>query len=373
MKKILRDIKNKIYDIPSWKTNRKIVVFESDDWGTVRMSSKQNYDKLLNAGVRVDKDAYCRYDALESEEDLVMLFEVLSSHKDKNNNPCIFTANTLVANPDFEKIKADNFNNYHFEPVTETFKKYPKHTSCFTLWQEGRDKNVFYNQFHGREHLNVDRWLHYLQSGSEETLMAFNMGMFGISTTITNENRKSFMAAFDADSGSQIEKQKLIITEGLDMFKALFKYSSESFIAPNYIYSDILEEDLHKAGVKYLQGGRVQKMPDPAGKGSTKKTHYLGQENKFGQTYLVRNVLFEPSFDNTKDWVNQSLLEIEKSFKNKKPAIISSHRLNYIGYIDQSNRDNNLKLLNTLLSRITSKWPDVEFMTSNQLGDTIQK
>ena len=54
-----------------------------------------------------------------------------------------------------------------------------------------------------------------------------------------------------------------------------------------------------------------------------------------------------------------------------KPAIISTHRLNYVGYINPSNRDKNLKLLDHLLSSILKKWPDVEFMTSVELGDTI--
>ena len=29
-----------------WRTNRKIVVLESDDWGAIRMSSKEAFDKL---------------------------------------------------------------------------------------------------------------------------------------------------------------------------------------------------------------------------------------------------------------------------------------------------------------------------------------
>ena len=51
--------------------------------------------------------------------------------------------------------------------------------------------------------------------------------------------------------------------------------------------------------------------------------------------------------------------------------MISSLRINYIGSLVESNRTTNLRLLNELLARIIKTWPDVEFMTSDQLGDLI--
>lgn len=54
-----------------------------------------------------------------------------------------------------------------------------------------------------------------------------------------------------------------------------------------------------------------------------------------------------------------------------KPAIICSHRVNYVGFIDEHNRDRSLKMLGRLLGKILLKWPEVEFMTSNNLADII--
>ena len=56
-----------------------------------------------------------------------------------------------------------------------------------------------------------------------------------------------------------------------------------------------------------------------------------------------------------------------------KPAIICTHRLNYVGYLDNGNRDNNLILLELLLSKIKKKWPNVEFMSSNELLELIMQ
>lgn len=52
-------------------------------------------------------------------------------------------------------------------------------------------------------------------------------------------------------------------------------------------------------------------------------------------------------------------------------AVISSHRLNFIGNIDIQNRDRNLILFRKLLNKIMKKWPDVEFISSDELGKNI--
>lgn len=63
---ILRNISNTF----GYKTNRKIVVFESDDWGSIRMPSKLAYSNLLKKGIGVDKSLYDTLDSLEKKEDL---------------------------------------------------------------------------------------------------------------------------------------------------------------------------------------------------------------------------------------------------------------------------------------------------------------
>ena len=73
-----------LLNVPGWHTRRKILVIESDDWGSVRMPSKEVYDEFMRRGIPVDKDPYCRFDNLATTEDLEALFDVLTSVKDKN-------------------------------------------------------------------------------------------------------------------------------------------------------------------------------------------------------------------------------------------------------------------------------------------------
>lgn len=365
-----KTISQHLKNFQGWRTNRKIVVVESDDWGSIRMPSKQVYDSLLKQGVRVDKCPYNRYDSLASEKDLAALFELLKNFRDKNGCHPVITANTIVANPYFEKIKEAGYNEYHYEPFTESLKKYPAHGNVFELWKQGIAEKLFMPQFHGREHLNVNRWLKFLQNGSKETMLAFENKMFGISTSITTEKRKSYLAALDFEDPSELEWQKMMLADGLHLFENIFGFKSESYIATNYTWHPDIEQVLADNGVKYIQGAGAQKIP-----GSTKAKiirHNLGQKNAIGQTYLTRNCVFEPSMRENMDWVSSCLKDISIAFFWNKPAVISSHRLNYIGFIDKDNRNKNLTLLSTLLTRLIQKWPQVEFMTTVQLGDLIQ-
>jgi hypothetical protein len=71
------------------------------------------------------------------------------------------------------------------------------------------------------------------------------------------------------------------------------------------------------------------------------------------------------------DWVDEAMSRINTAFLWKKPAVIGSHRLNYIGTIDPENRSRNLETLGQLLKRIVKQWPDVEFISSADLAEII--
>lgn len=360
------------HNILGWRTNRRIVVFESDDWGSIRMPSKEVYDRLLKAGIRVDKLSFNRFDSLASEDDLSALFEVLQSVKDINNNPAVFTANTIVANPDFEKIRESNFSQYYYEPFTQTLQKYPKHSRSFQLWQEGISANLFKPQLHGREHVNVPRWMKALKNNTGNMRLAFENQMFDLSDSGTVISENSYMDALAFNTQEEFDYIGSTLEEGAKLFEQLFNYKSESFIASCYIWDTKQEEVLKNQGIKFIQSGRYQRCPIPNDtRNYRRKFHFTSEKNSYSQIYLVRNCYFEPSEIGSNGMVENCMMRIKASFRMKKPVIIGTHRLNYIGSIVPENRDNNLRLLKKLLVAITAEFPDVEFMTSNQLGKLI--
>ena len=352
------------------KIKRKIVVFESDDWGSIRMPSAHVYEESLRQGLRVDKCHFMRYDSLANIEDFESLFNLLIKYKDINGNHPVITANAVVSNPDFEKIRESKYQQYFYEPFTESIKQYPNHS--FKIWQQGMAQNIFYPQFHGREHLNVSRWMRALRNNSKEIHLAFKNRMFGISSTISNENNPSFMAAFDPDCNEDLVNQKMILEDGLNIFHDIFGYKSRSFIAPNYIWHSSIENTLHKNSVEFIKGAIFQNQPNLKGN-TRRKFHFCGEQNANKQLHLTRNCWFEPSSDKSVDWVNSCLNDIRSAFSAKKPAIVSCHRVNFIGNIDPENRKKTLTEFSILLKEIIKQWPDVEFMNSDELGDVIKK
>ena len=85
------------------------------------------------------------------------------------------------------------------------------------------------------------------------------------------------------------------------------------------------------------------------------------------QFYFVRNGLFEPALNSKIDWVAKCMESIEIAFKWGKPAIIGTHRINFVGQLDKHCRNRNLEMFDQLLSRITAKWKDVAFLSSDNL------
>lgn len=359
-------------NLRGWRTDRKIVVIESDDWGTVRMSSLNNLAKFVHSGINVQKCHYVQNDALATAADLDLLFELLSSFKDSQNRYPVITANVIMTNPDFKKIEAADFTEYHYELFTKTLAKYPDHKNSFNRWEKGIEEGLFYPQFHGREHLQVLRWMDILKNAESETRKAFNAGVFGLSTTVSSEKRKSFMASYDWDDRRSRDFVLESIPVGLSLFNSLFGFKSLSAIAPNYIWHRDVEKVLRVHGVRYIQSAGIQKSPEMNRNKFKKIRHFTGEKNDLGQKYIVRNCSFEPSSNPYKDWVDKCLRSIENAFFWKKPAIITMHRVNFIGFINAENRDRNLKELRRLLEKIVQIWPDVEFMTTDQVGQIIE-
>lgn len=363
-----------VSNIPGWRTKRHIVVIESDDWGSIRMSSKEAFDRMLKAGMPVDRSHYNLYDSLECNDDLEQTYETLSKFKDSTGRHPVITGVNVVANPDFEKIKTNNFSEYIYEPYTETCKRYSNHDRVYDLWKEGIEKRLMVPIFHGREHLNAQFWMRALRDKNKSTLVGFENEVTGM-PGIKGEKLPDFQAAFQIDTINDLVYQKEVLKTGLDLFEELYGYRSRYFVPTNGPFNNTLEKDLYEHGVKYINTGKKQK--EPLGNGQYKiNTRFIGDKNQYGQIYITRNCFFEPSSSgfekpaNT-DWINNCLKEIEIAFRWRKPAVISSHRVNYIGYLHPENRERSLKQLSELLGKMLKRWPDIEFMTSPELGDLI--
>jgi len=369
-KTILKGLSN----IPDWKTKRRIVVFESDDWGSIRMPSNEAFKRLDEAGVMLrnphgEAERFNKYDSLATSSDLESLYEVLSSVKDSRGNPAVFTPVCIMANPDFQRIEASGFQEYFYEPFTETLKRFPGCENSFELWKEGIEKKLFVPQMHGREHLNVPDWMRALQAGDKHALQSFKEGFWGYISV--SDPDADYLAAFLAADEADLALMEQIIADGLRLFEDLLSYRAVFFVPPNGVINNSLNRTLFSNGIKYRSNSKIQHEAISKWK-SRKSMHYHGQMDKHGIKYIIRNVVFEPSREGV-DWVDTSLDQISNAFRWNKPAIISTHRVNFVGTLHPENRDKGLNDLSGLLREIVKNWPDVEFMTTEELGALMEQ
>ena len=359
-RKIISFLKNSV----GVTTNRRIVAFYVDDWGSVRTRDKMAVEYLKSKGVDMDKSRFARYDTLASDIDLYALFETLQSVKDRNGNNACFTAVMTPCNPDFEAIRNNRFSEFVSEPFTDTLSKYG-YCNVLDLWKQGIGENIFYPIFHGTEHVSRSQLMKALSVRNKPDVWAFECDSVGVPGSING-----IMQPYYIENSKDNEALAKNIYDGLEAFEKIFGFRARQFKAGGDIISPELYPVLKECGIEYLD--ETFYMNRYIGDGKYKRCFsYTGKVNNAGQKLIVRNCIFEPTDNSTTDALSKCLQMIDIAFKMKKPAIISSHRVNYVGEIDEKNRKAGLTELSRLLKEIVKRYPDVEFVNSDQLDKLI--
>lgn len=368
--RLLQSVSNRLKkaycEIKDYRTSRHILVFESDDWGSIRMSSQKHWSELLKMGYAVDKRPYERFDTLESSADLVALFDVLCKYKDCHGNHPVITANMLMANPDFEKIESTGFETYFYEPIKDTYQRYFGNSNVLNVMRQGIEEGVFMPQSHGREHFNVTLWMRRLQEGDEDLHNAFKFGMCGIAPLAHPEQGNKMMIALQAGNQEEQSRINRIVVDSLQMFEETWGFKSKTFVAPCYCWNEEIERVLSDNAVSLIQTSRVKK----AAYNSPMRFCYSGEKSLFHQRYSVRTCAFEPATNNNGS-VDALMKQCENSFKNKLIAVFSTHRINYVGGLSEQNRTRTLSVLNDFLYRVLEEYPDIEFYSSDRLTEVL--
>jgi hypothetical protein len=356
-------LKNNLKNIPGRRIRERFLIIECDDWGSIRMPSLEICDNLIKEGLVIEGDRF-NYDTIESSEDMEQLFDILENVRDRNGHHAIMTALTNMANPDFIKIKESGFTEYHYEPFTHTYQNYQRGNEVMDLWQKGIDAGIFIPELHGREHISVQLWLKKLREGNRDLIKAFDSGFVSVALEGVNSVARGFRPEFYFDSWSEVDFLKNSIKDAVSIFREVFNFNPCVFVPGNGVFHPIFEETLASCGVEFLYVNRIMRYRNPDA-GEIKKNYFIGQKGTSGLRYYIRNCSFEPSSSNYKG-IEHTLSQIAASFKWGKPAIISTHRVNFTGSINANNRSKGLGELNKLLNAILRNWPDVQFISSRE-------
>ena len=266
-------------------------------------------------------------------------------------------------------MKNSDYKEVVLVPIDEYYKTKPECKKVLVEVADGEYKGCFLPQLHAREHINAHELIKDIASGDGFQKDALDLNIVGV--------KKSHYCGMDCLNVSK-EKSVEIINEGVQEFKRIFGFASESFIAPCYVWKPEDEKVLEANGVKFLQGNLYQNIPLKNGR-YKKKIHKFGEKSKVSELrYFSRNCFFEPSkeFMNNKseeDIIQDILSQIKFAFKCKKPAVVCTHRVNWVGFISKENRDNNLKVLSNVLERLKLEFPNIEFMSTPEMVKEILK
>ena len=357
---------NHLKNIRGKKIKRKLLAFAVDDYGNIRVANLKAKENLLQKGVKLD-NRFDHFDALDTRDDYEMLFDVLSFVKDKNSNPAIFTPYALPCNTDYQRaIESDCFIP---ENLDVTYKRLSSHNKAyegaFELLLEGIHHKLIKPQFHGREHLNVNLFNALLKDKNPLLLANIeNQSLAGIPNH-PSYPKVGFNQAFAFWKEEEIELHIEILKDGLERFEQVYGYKSIIFTPPaQQIHADLYAY-VGSLGVKGID--KVRATMRHKGEGVyVKERNILGEKGLGNTMSIVRNCVFEPT-DRDIDWVDFTFKQIEAAFFWGKPAIVSSHRVNFCGHIDPVNRKNGLIALKSLLDKVVKKWPDVEFVSVDEL------
>lgn len=339
------NLKNKILSSISHRFRKKIedqiIIIESDDWGLERALHE---DAIKWMEKKYGRNLFSRWstDCLETSEDLFLLYEVLEKHKNNFRKRPVITANFIMFNVNIES------NNLYFRSINNGFS--PLSEDVRPLYFEGINKGYIFPQLHGYCHYNPLLVEQYAET--DEALEASFNGFFLAKTTI--KGHLSFLHGEMSEKNPYVERNFSIAQCEFEKF---FGFKSSSFIPPTFILDSEFFNVLKKNKISYLQAAN----------------RYINSKNeKYFYPYLrrknniiwgIRNARLDPHVDYNFDH-EKCLKNIESAFKNKMPAIIDFHRVNFSGKYNPSYRDNTLKELNQLFIKISKNWPNAIFLNT---------
>lgn len=335
-----------------WRCAEPVVVFESDDWG---MERRHCADFIRTFG----EPSEWASEQTETPSDLQQLYHVLERYRDESARPACFTANFVVASPDFDAITRDRFKRYYERPITQS-------DGLRESWLEGVARKVFFPQYHGRSHLWPEALLRDLRADAPGARAMCESNLPGGLSMLKGQNWRYHSEYLDWQHGQQPNSTEVTawVQEGVALFRQVFDFAPRSTIAPNYIFTTDAVRAWRECGIEFIQGAGYRLLRRADG-GTRAISHALGERTPEGLLLMGRTVKFEPRPSRPQQGVAAALRQVEACFSDHLPVVIDTHRINYVG----PGRQYALDALDSLLKAVEPVHP--RFLTTVELGEAV--
>lgn len=311
-----------------------VLIIESDDWG---------------AGPLQQADALRRLSAL------------LQRSLDSNGRPAVLTLGVVLEVPDGARIAAAGSSEYHALTLAA-----PRFDDVRAAMIDGFKAGVFAPQLHGQCHYwqpallaaaqadaDVRAWLNAAEPAATEELPAHLQSRWADASTLPSRA----LAAADI--------QQAVAHEAAD-YEALFGEAPTVAVATTFVWNDAVEAAWAQAGIEVIiTPGHRATCRNAAGQpGCIDQTMLAGERSPSGQTYLVRDVYFEPALGHAP---GRLLDGLAARTLQGRACLVETHRFNFIQAADAS-----LAALEQALTAASAGFPGLRFVSPLELARAMR-
>ncbi len=365
-------------------SSRKVIVFESDDWGSCFAFPSLALYHFHRSTLKGNGAEKIREDlpktTLEDPDDMERLFRVLEGHRGGDGRPARFQANYIMANPS-PKLVDGVLAKYEMVSLPDVPEGWPR-GNIIEKAKEGMRRGVWHREFHGYAHVNYRRHEADLRAGGDAYPGEFRKEWYcwmKSSQPKFSSVQEYYNELGEWSSNLSYGEQLRDIREGLTIFKSVFGEIPRSAVAPFYVWQGKTERALGKLKFRVIQGknrqynvlGMRHKMDalDERIAGNL-WPHAMGNFNrKWRIRYLHRNVDFEPG-ESPQAW-GRAYGEIRAAWSRGEPAIVSTHRINYVD-LEKQAVEANLEQLERLLASIQRNDPEAVYLTDWEVAQLYE-
>jgi hypothetical protein len=312
-----------------------VLIIESDDWG---------------AGPLAQADALTHLSAL------------LQQVRDRNRHPAVMTLGVVLEVPDGPRIAATGCTEYHALALADA-----RFDAVRMAMQDGIRAGVFTPQLHGHCHYwppalltaaqtddSVLDWLTAPDPAATEALPS------------SLQSRWVDASSLPSRSLSNESIQQAVAAEAV-AYRTVFGHAPRVAVATTFVWNDAVEAAWAQAGVEVvITPGRRATCRDAAGAPACVDAAMLsGERSPAGQTYLVRDVYFEPALGHDP----QRLVDgLRTRTRQRRACLVETHRLNFL-----QAREASLATLQAGLNAALAVYPNVRFLSPLELVHAIQR
>lgn len=307
-----------------WRRLRAVVL-QSDDWGLCAWSPDEQALRVLADTPAFRTPSGRRYagSTLERAADVNAISAMLAELRGADGFPACLQANTIVASPDYARLHAPLFDVEEmplvFQPET------PARWRREGLWQavrKAREAGTWWPELHGLHHLPETAWLRALRRGEADARRAH---------ACESPVCRAVEASSEYDPTEPAELRSRHLERAVERFTALFGRPPASLCPPDYRWDERLEADAERLGITIVQG-KGEQSGRPLPKLWRLLLKYRWPSVHGARFFMPVRIAFEPGADTAGVTRHVAAVRsaVRECWKRGQPAVLSTHRCNYV-------------------------------------------